>query len=45
MATVINGMTVTPLSDALGAEISGIDVRALDDGEFERFRAVLLRAW
>ncbi len=40
MATVIDDMTVTPLSDALGAEITGIDVRALDQAAFARFRDV-----
>ena len=40
MATVVEDMTVAPLSAALGAEITGIDVRTMDDGQFERFRAV-----
>jgi len=40
MASVIETMRVTPLSDALGAEITGIDVHALDDDGFARFRAV-----
>jgi taurine dioxygenase len=40
MATVLEEMTPKPLSDALGAEISGIDVRGLDDSEFDRLRDI-----
>ena len=34
-------MTVTPLSDALGAEINGIDAGDLDDASFGRLRDAL----
>jgi len=40
MATVLGDMIVRPLSDALGAEISGIDVSTLDDGAFGRLRDI-----
>lgn len=40
MATVANGMTVKPLSDALGAEVSGIDAATLDDATFDTLRDV-----
>lgn len=35
-------MHVTPLSGALGAEIAGVDLRALDDEGFEALRRVFL---
>ena len=40
MATVANRMTARPLSDALGAEISGIDVASLDDAAFAGLRDI-----
>ena len=43
MATTMNRMTVRPLSDALGAEISGIDVTDLDDAAFEALREIFLK--
>ncbi len=45
MATVLEEMTPKPLSDALGAEISGIDVRRLDDSEFDRLRDIFTTIW
>jgi taurine dioxygenase len=40
MATVMDNMTVKPLSEALGAEISGINAAELDDARFEELRDV-----
>ena len=40
MATVMDNMTVKPLSEALGAEISGINAAELDDATFEELRDV-----
>ena len=40
MATVLDGKAARPLSDVLGAEISGIDVRDLDDAGFGALRDV-----
>jgi taurine dioxygenase len=40
MATVMDNMTVKPLSEALGAEISGINAAELDDATFEKLRDV-----
>lgn len=34
-------MVVTPLSDAMGAEVTGIDAGNLDDADFERLRDAL----
>ena len=38
MATILNEMKVTPLSDALGAEVTGIDAADLDDTTFAKLR-------
>lgn len=38
MATILNQMEVTPLSDALGAEVTGIDSADLDEATFETLR-------
>jgi taurine dioxygenase len=38
MATILNDMKVTPLSDALGAEVTGIDAAGLDDAAFGTLR-------
>ena len=40
MATVMDNMTVKPLSEALGAEISGINTAELDDATFDKLRDV-----
>lgn len=40
MATVMDNMTVKPLSEALGAEICGINAAELDDATFEELRDV-----
>ena len=40
MATVLNNMTVKPLSDALGAEVSGIDAATLDEASFNQLRDI-----
>jgi taurine dioxygenase len=40
MATVMDNMTVKPLSEALGAEISGINAAELDDVTFAKLRDV-----
>ncbi len=40
MATVMDNMTVKPLSEALGAEISGINAAELDDATFDKLRDV-----
>ena len=40
MATVMDNMIVKPLSDALGAEISGISAAEMDDATFEQLRDV-----
>ena len=40
MATVMDNMTVKPLSEALGAEISGINTAELDDTTFDKLRDV-----
>ena len=40
MATVLKEVTATPLSSVLGAEISEIDVRELDDAGFDRLRDI-----
>ena len=40
MATVMDNMTVKPLSEALGAEISGINAAELDDARFAELRDV-----
>ncbi|MDC1120183.1 TauD/TfdA family dioxygenase [bacterium] len=40
MATVMDNMTVKPLSEALGAEISGINAAELGDARFEELRDV-----
>lgn len=40
MATVMDNMTVKPLSEALGAEISGINAAELDDATFDMLRDV-----
>ena len=40
MATMTSRMTVRPLSDALGAEISGMDVSALGDAAFAELRDI-----
>ncbi|MEE8214443.1 MAG: TauD/TfdA family dioxygenase, partial [Alphaproteobacteria bacterium] len=37
----MNQMVVTPLSDALGAEVTGIDAANLDDATFGRLRDAL----
>ena len=38
MATVLNDMKITPLSDALGAEVTGINAADLDEDTFARLR-------
>ncbi len=38
MATILNDMTVTPLSDALGAEVTGINAADIDDATFNTLR-------
>ena len=40
MATVLDKKAIRPLSDVLGAEISGIDVRDLDGAGFDALREV-----
>lgn len=40
MATIMDNMTVKPLSEALGAEISGINTAELDDATFDKLRDV-----
>ncbi len=41
MATTLNHMTVTPLAKLLGAEITGVDLATIDDGDFGRLRDAL----
>lgn len=38
MATILNDMQVTPLSDALGSQVTGIDAADLDEDTFARLR-------
>ncbi len=38
MARILDDIKITPLSDALGAEITGINAADLDDDTFERLR-------
>jgi taurine dioxygenase len=40
----LSNMTVRPLSEALGAEIAGVDAANLDDAAFERLRDALHRS-
>jgi len=40
MATILDRKAVTPLSDVLGAAVSGIDVRDLDEAGFDALRDV-----
>ena len=41
MATTLDKMSVKPLSDTLGAEVSGIDAAELDDVTFDRLRDIV----
>ena len=38
MATILNEMKVMPLSDALGAEVTGIEAAELDEETFGKLR-------
>ena len=40
MATMLNNMAVRNLSDALGAEVSGVDVSNMDDATFNEIRDI-----
>ncbi len=41
MATLREAMTVKPLSKLLGAEVTGVDLAAIDDDDFDRLRDTL----